>query len=151
MTHFDLTPLFRTGIGFDHIADMLNQINLDAPSYPPYNIERYDDNHYAIVMAVAGFSEQNLDIVSEGNMVTISTKLDDEDADDLSRTYLHQGIAKRAFTRKFNLAEHVKVVDANLSNGLLTIELERELPEAMKPRNIAIATDGKKAKTIKAS
>jgi molecular chaperone IbpA len=134
----DLSPLYQTAIGFDRMAALLDGMARDSkPSYPPYNIERVDENHYRISMAVAGFSRDELEITSEQNTLVISGR---SGADDAQREYLYRGIAARNFERKFELAEHVKVVSARLEHGLLHVELEREIPEAMKPRRIAIET-----------
>lgn len=132
----DLSPLYHSAIGFDRMASLLDSVARDTkPSYPPYNIEQVDENQFRISMAVAGFTEDQLDITSEQNTLLISGKQQD-DSDD--RNYLHRGIAARNFERKFQLAEHVKVVSASLENGLLHVALEREIPEAMKPRRISI-------------
>ena len=135
-TSLDFSPLYRSAIGFDRMARLLDAAATDSkPSYPPYNVELVEENRYRISMAVAGFSQDDLEITSEQNTLTISGK----QAGSSERQYLYQGIAERNFERKFQLDEHVKVVDARLENGLLHIELERELPEAMKPRKIAIS------------
>jgi molecular chaperone IbpA len=132
----DLSPLYQSAIGFDRMASLLDTVARDSkPSYPPYNIERLDENQYRITMAVAGFREEELEISSEQNTLLISGR---QDSADEGRDYLHRGIAARNFERKFQIAEHVKVVSARLENGLLHVELARELPEAMKPRKIAI-------------
>ena len=139
--NFDLTPLLRTSIGFDRMAQLLDQANRidQTPSYPPYNIESIDDNHYRITLALAGFSDQDLEITSEQNTLTVKGKKDN----DVEGKFIHRGIANRSFERRFQLADHVKVKAANMNNGLLHIELEREIPEAMKPRTIAIGTEQK--------
>lgn len=135
-TSLDFSPLYRSAIGFDRMARLLDAAATESkPSYPPYNVELVEENRYRISMAVAGFSQDDLEITSEQNTLTISGK----QAGSTERQYLYQGIAERNFERKFQLDEHVKVVDARLENGLLHIELERELPEAMKPRKIAIS------------
>ena len=132
----DFTPLYHSAIGFDRMASMLDSVARDSkPSYPPYNIEQVEENQYRITMAVAGFTEDQLEITSEQNSLVISGRQQD-DSDD--RSYLHRGIAARDFERKFQLAEHVKVSAARLENGLLHVDLVREIPEAMKPRKIAI-------------
>lgn len=138
MTTFDFSPLYRTSVGFDRLASMLsNASRMDQGNgYPPYNIRSTSEDHYQITMAVAGFSEDELDITTEQNRLVVTGSRKDE-ADDEGE-YLHRGIATRSFERRFNLADHVKVVGANLKNGLLYIDLERELPEAMKPRTIEI-------------
>ncbi len=134
-TTLDLSPLYRSAIGFDRMASLLDSAALDGkPSYPPYNVELVEENRYRITMAVAGFTESELEITSEQNTLVISGK----QAENGDQKFLYQGIAARNFERKFQLAEHVKVIDARLENGLLHIELERELPEAMKPRKITI-------------
>jgi molecular chaperone IbpA len=125
-------------VGFDHLSQLLDSIvqrEQNQPSYPPYNIERMDKDQYRITMAVAGFTQDELSIQSEQQTLKVTGK---KQADDKSRTYLHQGIAARNFERVFQLADHVKVTDAQLENGLLHIELAREVPEAMKPRQIPI-------------
>ncbi len=141
MKTIDLSPLYRSSIGFDHLASMLEgAFHTDQTSvgYPPYNIEVMDDNRYAITLAVAGFSQEELNIQVEGGVLTIRGK---KKGNDQKRDYLYQGIATRTFERKFNLADYVEVTNANLSNGLLTIGLVREIPEAMKPKHIAIESD----------
>ena len=136
MRSYDLTPLYRTTVGFDRVFDLLDTIGkTDASGYPPYNIERLDENDYRITIAVAGFSENEIDIIVHQNALTVTGRR--ADADD-GRTFLHQGIAGRSFERRFQLAEHVTVEGAALVNGLLNIELKREVPEAMKARKIAI-------------
>ncbi len=135
----DFSPLYHSAIGFDRMANLLDSVARDAkPSYPPYNIEQVDENEYRITMAVAGFTEDQLEITSEQNTLLISGRQQDDSED---RNYLHRGIAARNFERKFQLAEHVKVVTARLENGLLHVNLVREVPEAMKPRKIAIEAD----------
>jgi molecular chaperone IbpA len=134
-TSLDLSPLYRSAIGFDRMARLLDNAVADSkPSYPPYNVELVEDNRYRISMAVAGFSQEDLEITSEESTLTIKGNQNG----DAERKYLYQGIAERNFERKFQLDEHVNVVDARLENGLLHIELVREIPEAMKPRKIAI-------------
>ena len=137
MTTFDFSPLYRTSVGFDRLASLLTSASRleQGNSYPPYNIRTTAENEYQITMAVAGFSEADLKISTEQNKLTVtgSRESDDEDG-----TYLHRGIATRSFERRFNLADHVRVTGAQMENGLLHISLERELPEAMKPRTIEI-------------
>ena len=137
MTTFDFTPLYRTSVGFDRLASMLSSAHRQdqGNSYPPYNIRTMGENHYQITMAIAGFAEDDLDITTEQSHLVITGKRADEDE---KVEYLHRGIATRSFERRFNLADHVKVVAASLENGMLHIDLERELPEAMKPRKIKI-------------
>lgn len=139
MTTFDLTPLYRTAIGFDRMADMLsNASRAEGNSFPPYNIESRGEDRYRISMAVAGFSESDLDIVTEQNTLTISGSKSDSESED-GREFLYRGIATRSFERRFQLADHVRVESAKLENGLLHVELKRELPEQMKPRRIEIS------------
>jgi molecular chaperone IbpA len=146
--HFDLTPLYRTTVGFDRLARMLDSVNgfeTSGGGYPPYNIERVDENQYRITMAVAGFGEDELTIeVKEGTLTIAGQKQVAEEG----KEFLHQGIAARNFERRFQLADHVEVSGARLENGLLHVELKREIPEAMKPRTIPIAAGDSKKKTI---
>jgi molecular chaperone IbpA len=146
MRRFDLTPLYKTTIGFDHLASILDQLgSLEGDQgFPPYNIERLSENEYRISMAVAGFSEHDLAIELKEGTLTVRGE---RRAEEKKREYLHNGIAARAFERRFRLADHVEVSKASMENGLLHIDLKRELPEAMKPRTIAIAKAGE-AKTI---
>ena len=140
MRHFDLTPLYRSTIGFDRIGSLLDTLNNfegEAPAYPPYNIERVSENDYRISMAVAGFGEGDLDI--EVNEQTLSIR-GEKRSEQENSTYLHRGIAGRSFERRFQLADYVVVKGASLENGLLHVDLVRELPEAMKPRTIEITT-----------
>lgn len=139
-TSIDLSPLYQTAIGFDRMASLLDSLGRDnRPSYPPYNIELVEENHYRITMAVAGFTDDELEINTEQNTLTISGRQQDSDE---TGNYLYRGIAARNFERRFELAEHVRVESARLENGLLHVELRREVPEAMKPRRIAIDTAG---------
>jgi molecular chaperone IbpA len=141
MNTYDLSPLYRTAIGFDRLADMLsNASRLESNGYPPYNIESLGEDTYRITMAVAGFSRDELDIVSEQNTLTVSGSKHESDDEDENREFLYRGIANRSFERRFQLADHVKVKGADLENGLLHIELQRELPEQMKPRKIEIGS-----------
>ena len=140
MTTFDFAPLYRSTVGFDNLAALLDSItNTDRnqPAYPPYNIELLEQDKYRITMAVAGFTEDEISITSENNTLTVAAARPERTAE-TKRTYLHQGIAERNFRRQFKLADHVKVTGASLSNGLLHVDLEREIPEAMKPRQIPI-------------
>ena len=138
MNTFDFTPLYRTSVGFDRLASLLSSAQrLDGNAgYPPYNIRALDENQYQITMAVAGFSDEELDITTEQNTLTVSGKRPEDSEED--GAFLHRGIATRSFERKFNLADYVRVTGAALENGLLHISLEREIPEAMKPRKISI-------------
>ncbi|CDG81966.1 Hsp20 family protein [Janthinobacterium agaricidamnosum] len=137
MRTFDLAPLYRSAIGFDRLAHLLNEAQRgDAqPSYPPYNIELVSEDKYRIVMALAGFSRSEIDIVAERETLHVSGR---KQKDDIQRTFLHRGIAARDFEQRFQLANHVKVSGASFDNGMLTIDLVREVPEALKPRKIVI-------------
>lgn len=140
MNTIDLTPLYRNTIGFDRLASLLDSaLSTDAGAggFPPYNIEVCGENRYAITLAVAGFDRPELELSVEKDVLTVRGRKANTD----ERKYLHQGIANRAFERKFSLADHVEVTGADLNNGLLTIKLVREIPEAMKPRTIAISED----------
>ncbi len=141
MRTFDLTPLYRSTVGFDRLFTMLDSLGQpeQAQTYPPYNIERTGENTYRITMAVAGFDETELSIEARAHVLTVKGEKADEAAGDSE--YLYRGIAKRAFERRFQLADHVEVQTASLKNGLLHIELLRNIPEAMKPRRIAIAAE----------
>lgn len=144
---FDLAPLYRSTIGFDRLASMLDDLSaFEAPAYPPYNIEKLGEDEYRITMAVAGFSEDDLNIELKHNTLTISGKKTERSEN--RGEVLHQGIASRAFERRFQLADFVEVRGASLENGLLHVTLKREVPEAMKPRTIAI--NGKGPKSIEA-
>lgn len=137
MHSVDFTPLYRSSIGYDHFASLLdNALTSDTKnsSYPPYNIEIVEDNRYAISLAVAGFSEEELDIQVEKGVLTIRGEKNTKDDSE----YLYHGISNRTFERKFNLADYVEVTNAGLTNGLLSIDLVKEIPEAMKPKSIAI-------------
>lgn len=140
MTTFDFSPLYRSSVGFDRFASLLDTAlsgNHTQTTYPPYNIERFGEDRYGITMAVAGFEFKDLSIEFHNSKLTIKgAKTDSEE----ERDFLHQGIAERAFEHRFQLADYVKVSGARLENGLLNIELVRELPEEMKPREIAIET-----------
>ena len=140
MTTFDFSPLFRTAIGFDRMADAFESAHrADAGGYPPYNIELTGEDQYQITLAVAGFSEQELQLEVKENILTVTGA---KNAEHKKTQYLHQGIANRGFERKFQLADYVRVEDAELANGLLNVRLVREIPEAMKPRTIAIRNAG---------
>jgi len=139
MRTFDLSPLFRHSIGFDRMQRLLDAaVRMDdaSVSYPPYNIAVTGEDAYRITMAVAGFAPEDIEITSQENTLVVAGKAKRDDAE---KTYLHRGIAGRSFERRFELADHVKVVGANLKNGLLDIDVKRELPEAMRPKKIAIA------------
>ena len=140
MRTFDLTPLYRSTVGFDRLFSLLDQsagVESGVPGYPPYNIERTGENAYRITMAVAGFSDQELSIESRQNALTVKGEKKVEDGQNAE--VLYRGIAGRSFERRFQLADHVEVRGASLENGLLHVDLVREIPEAMKPRQIAIA------------
>ncbi len=140
MRNFDFSPLYRSAIGFDRVASLLDSLSRteqSQPSYPPYNIELTGEDHYRISMAVAGFDRSELNIEVNQNNLTVSGN---KQADGEERTYLHQGIAARNFERRFQLADHVRVQAASFENGLLHIDLVREVPEAIKPRTIEIAS-----------
>ncbi len=143
MRTFDLTPLHRASVGFDQIADLMDRLmadNVTAPTYPPYNIERTSDDAWRISIAVAGFADDDLSIeVRDRALIVTARKADD--ASEQERRYLHRGIATRAFERRFHLADHVTVTEATQANGMLHIDLLREIPEALKPRRIAIGKD----------
>lgn len=139
MRTFDLTPLFRNSVGFDRMARMLDGSVADqAETYPPYNIEKTDEDTYRITMAVAGFSDADLGVQVKDNQLTISGNVETQGEKGIEMQYLHRGIAARAFERRFNLADHIKISGADLVNGLLHVDLVRDVPEAMRPRNIAI-------------
>jgi molecular chaperone IbpA len=139
MRTVDFTPLYRNAIGFDRLFNMMeaNTAKNSSGGYPPYNIEQQDENHFRITMAVAGFAENQLDLTQKENMLIVKGERKAEEG----KSYVYQGIAERDFERKFQLADYVKVVGASMENGLLHIDLEREIPEAMKPRKIEIGSD----------
>ena len=150
MRTVDFSPLYRTIVGFDRLANMMDTASkLEGGSgYPPYNIEQTGENAFAIELAVAGFSEDDLEIEVQENVLTVSGKRERAEEEG-ERTFLHRGIAERSFERRFHLADHVQVREAELKNGMLTVKLEREVPEAKKPRQIAINGQSK-AKLIEA-
>ena len=141
MRTLDLSPFNRFSVGFDHmqrqLEDAMRSVDTGAPAYPPYNIEAHGEDDYRISMAVAGFGEGDLDITQTGNTLVVTGRIEDKSEDE-GTTYLHRGIATRNFERRFELADHIKVAGADLSNGLLSVELKREVPEAEKPRKIDI-------------
>ena len=144
MRPYDFSPLYRSFVGLDRMANLIDAASQHAStgnSYPPYNVAQLSDNDYRIELAVAGFAEDELELESHENVLTISGRKA-ASADNDEAEYLHRGIAERGFERRFQLADHVKVEGAALKNGLLVISLKRELPEALKPRKIAI-NDGK--------
>lgn len=141
MRTFDFAPLYRSSVGFDQIANMMDRVLSNdgaTQSYPPYNIEKLNDDAYRISIAVAGFSDADLSVEVRDKALIVSANKADEDAE---KTYLHRGIATRAFERRFHLADHVQVTGAAHTDGMLHIELERQVPEALKPRTIQIASD----------
>jgi molecular chaperone IbpA len=147
MRTFDLSPLYRSTVGFDRLFSLLDGVsNGEAQPYPPYNIERTGENAYRVTMAVAGFSEDDIDVQAKENVLTV--KGEKKEVKEEGAQVLYRGIAARAFERRFQLADHVEVKGASLENGLLHIDLVREIPEAMKPRKIAI--EGAKSKQIDA-
>jgi molecular chaperone IbpA len=138
MRTFDLSPLFRSTVGFDRMTRLMESaLNTDdaAVSYPPYNIEKTGDDDYRIIMAVAGFAPEDIDVTQKEQVLLVAGR---QSKDGDQRQYLHRGIAGRAFERRFQLADHIKVTGASLVNGLLHVELKREVPEAAKPRSIRI-------------
>ena len=140
MRTIDFSPLFRHSVGFERMQRLLDastRMESSAPSYPPYNIEQMGEDAYRISLAVAGFGEQGLDVTVEENTLVVTGKLADNPED---KTFLHRGIAGRAFERRFELADHIKVVGGSLVNGLLNIDLDREIPEKKRPRKIVIET-----------
>lgn len=155
MRSVDYTPFYRTIVGFDRLANLIDSASKQEPSngYPPYNIEQLGENDYRVELAVAGFGEDDLTVEVQENVLTVSgRKADRTEADDGPR-YVHRGIAERAFERRFHLADHVNVEAAELKNGMLSVRLQREIPEAAKPRRIEIASsdstkviEGKKKK-----
>ena len=145
MNALDFSPLFRTAIGFDRLARMLETARTapDAQSYPPYNIEKHGDDQYRIVVAAAGFQESDLDLQVERSVLTITGGRRENEAENV--TYLHQGIAQRAFKLSFRLADHIEVKGAALNSGLLHIDLVRVVPEEAKPKRIPINADQRPA------
>jgi molecular chaperone IbpA len=147
MDGLDFSPLFRSTIGFDRLTQLIDaatQVDNGTLSYPPYNIEATGENAYRLTMAVAGFAAEDLDVTAKEGVLVVTGKArkDEEKA-----RYLHRGLARRAFERRFQLADHIQVAGASLDNGLLHVDLVREVPEALKPRKIAIST-GEAAKVI---
>jgi molecular chaperone IbpA len=138
MRTIDFAPLYRSVVGFDRLASLLEAATAEgAGGYPPYNIERTDENAYRIEMAVAGFRPEELNIEVKENLLTVQGR---KAANDDARRYLHRGLAERNFERRFQLADYVVVTDAKLADGLLSVSLKREIPEALKPRRIEIST-----------
>ncbi|MGR3660414.1 MAG: Hsp20 family protein [Paracoccaceae bacterium] len=149
MRGFDFAPLYRASVGFDQMADLMDRVlttDSAQPSYPPYNIEKIGDDAWRISIAVAGFTDDELSVEARENSLIVTARKAKTDAE---TTYLHRGIATRAFERRFHLADHVHVTAASHVNGMLNIELQREVPEALKPRQIAIASgDTVEAKAV---
>ena len=139
MRAFDFSPLFRSTVGFDRVFQLLDTVSNESAGngYPPYNIEKSGDNGYRITLAVAGFTDKDIEIVQQENALRVAGKIADRDA---NGSYLHRGIATRAFDRRFELADHVRVTGAVLENGLLHIDLVREVPEEKKPRVVPIGS-----------
>src|SRR5215217_2705055 len=140
MMNYDFSPLFRSTVGFDRVLDLLDEASRGQAmtNWPPYNIEKAGEDQYRITMAVAGFSPDEIELTQHGTALLVSGHKGSEE----DKQYLHRGIATRAFKQTFNLADHVKAKGASLENGLLTVDLVREVPEALKPRRIEIATNG---------
>ena len=143
MRHLDFSPLYRTAVGFDHLMSLLDAAQKSPASdgYPPYNIEKLGGDTYQVTVAVAGFGAEDLDLEVRDNQLVIRGKGTKNDGE--AQTYLHRGIARRTFQLRFQLADHVEVKGADLKDGLLVIDLEREIPEALKPRKIAIGGSSK--------
>jgi molecular chaperone IbpA len=152
MRHVDFSPLYRSTVGFDRLFTMLDSLSQpdNGQSYPPYNIERTGEDSYRISMAVAGFSDADIEIQSHRNVLSVKGERKDEPSSEGSEV-IYRGIAGRSFERRFQLADHVEVTGAELRNGLLHIDLKRNVPEEHKPRKIAIASAGTGAKQIEAS
>ena len=147
MRNFDFTPFSRSSIGFDHLFDLLNNPQLveDQGGYPPYDIIRTGQDTYRIAVAIAGFSPDEIAVTSQQNLLTVEGRK----ANDDDRQYLHRGISARAFTRRFNLEDHVEVEQANYENGMLQVDLVRRIPEAMKPRKIEIGPGSQPSRPLK--
>jgi len=156
MRSYDLSPLYRATVGFDRMADLFDRVltqDVGTSTYPPYNIEKTADDAYRISVAVAGVTDAELNVEQRENALVVSARKAQDEAE---RTYLHRGIATRAFEKRFHLADHVRVTGATHENGMLHIDLMREVPEALKPRRIEIASDaaraieGETARTVEA-
>ena len=152
MRNFDFSPLYRSTVGFDQFADLIDRAfagDATQNTYPPYNIEKTAEDAYRISIAVAGFTEDELVVETRDHHLFVSARKSEEVKDE-GKTYLHRGIAQRSFEKRFQLAEHVVVTGASVENGMLAIDLVREIPEAMKPRAVKIETSvkGSKAQTI---
>ena len=148
MRSYDFSPLFRSSVGFDRLAQLMDSAQRaddNAPSYPPYNIERTGEDQYRITMAVAGFAENDIEITAQENALTVVGK---QPKDEAPKSFLYRGIAGRPFQRRFELAEYIRVAGASLENGLLHVDLVREVPEAVKPRSIKINGRTVEAKAV---
>ena len=145
MRSYDFSPLFRSSVGFDRLAQLMDSARDEAPSYPPYNIERTGEVQYRITMAVAGFAENDIEITAQENALSVVGK---QPKDEAPKSLLYRGIAGRPFQRRFELAEYIRVTGASLENGLLHIELVREVPEAVKPRSIKIGSKVEQPKAV---
>ena len=148
MDGFDFSPLFRSTIGFDRLfrlVDAASRVDSSSPGYPPFNIEKTGEDAYRLTMAVAGFSPSELDVTVHENTLLVAGKAQKEEQKKNGNGYLHRGIARRAFERRFSLADHMKVTGAKLDNGMLHVDLMHEVPETAKPRQIAIGTNGESA------
>jgi molecular chaperone IbpA len=143
---YDFSPLFRTAIGFDRLARIVDTLPQDAVSYPPYNIEKTGDDAYRLTLAVAGFSADDIELTVKDNSLFVVGRV----AEEAKGEFLHRGIAARAFSRRFALADHMVVETADIANGLLNVTIKRVVPEALKPRRITIGTTANAAKTITA-
>jgi molecular chaperone IbpA len=149
MRTYDLTPFYRSTVGFDRLFNLLDQATSDgSPGYPPYNIERTGENAYRITVAVSGFAKEELSLVAKENTLTIKGEKVANENGKTKGEVLYRGIAARAFERSFQLADHVTVKNASLENGLLHVDLEREIPEAKKPRSIPITTNAQAAQQV---
>ena len=150
MRGFDYSPFYRATVGFDRVFDLLDNVagQTAGNGYPPYNIEKVGDNGYRITLAVAGFTAQDIEIVQQENSLKVAGKLG---AKDEASSFLHRGIAARAFERRFEVADHVRVTDAKLENGLLHIELVREVPEEKKPRVIPVTSSASSRPQLQAA
>jgi len=151
MRTFDPAPLFRASVGFDRIADVMDRMltaETGQPTYPPYNIEKTDEHGYRISVAVAGFAAEDLNVEVKENALLIAGRRTEEEG---GRNYLHRGIATRAFERRFHLADHVRVTGATHANGMLHVDLLREVPEALKPRRIEIARSASPGRLVETS
>jgi len=143
MRNFDFSPLYRSTVGFDHFADLIDRAfagDVTQPTYPPFNIEKTAEDAYRISIAVAGFSESELVVETRDNLLLITARKDDDTKGE-GVTYLHRGIAQRSFEKRFQLADHVIITSASVENGMLNIDLVREMPEALKPRRIEISAN----------